>query len=711
MRRAFHLAVMLGHVAIFSGCVQLSGDAGPQEGARRSGGIEYPGQAPGRAAAKVEQNRLILENNVIRCVWSIDGGKLRPVSVTDKVAATSLEMGDAEAFHLRLDDGLHGDGPQSDGSQGEARPPAEVRYLSARDFAAAGEPRVRALSRDPRAARLAERFAGKEIGLSLVAPREDLAVAWRAELRDGANAVRQVITFQSEERRAPIAEIIAVDVPHPDAKTVGSVPGSPVVWRNLFFAYEHPRAVSVPRAEAPIGAPDGAGIRLSLKRNVPLEPSRPLTQTSAIGVTPEGQLRRGFLYYVERERAHPCRPFLHYNSWYDIAWANDWMEEAECIEAIEALGRELTAKRGVTLDSFVFDDGWDDPRTLWRINRESFPNGFAPLLAAAKRYDSALGVWMSPWGGYGENAQERHRYGREQGFEMASQGFSMAGRNYFARFLETSLDMIRRNGVNFFKYDGMNAGDAEETEAMLRLIRELRRAKRDLFVSLTTGTWPSPFWLWLGDSTWRGGGDMGWHGEGSKRQQWVTYRDMVTYRGVVQQGPLYPLNSLMTQGFAHARQGYASENGADPQEIRDEIRSFFASGTCLQELYITPQMLTSENWDDLAEAARWARANADVLADTHWVGGDPGNGEVYGWASWSERKGILALRNPSSKESPISVEAGCVFGLPPGAPTRYALRSPWSGEKTPSSVILQAGAPHTFHLQPFQALVFDATPQ
>jgi len=142
MRRAFHLAVMLGHVAIFSGCVQLSGDAGPQEGARRSGGIEYPGQAPGRAAAKVEQNRLILENNVIRCVWSIDGGKLRPVSVTDKVAATSLEMGDAEAFHLRLDDGLHGDGPQSDGSQGEARPPAEVRYLSARDFAAAGEPRV-----------------------------------------------------------------------------------------------------------------------------------------------------------------------------------------------------------------------------------------------------------------------------------------------------------------------------------------------------------------------------------------------------------------------------------------------------------------------------------------------------------------------------------------------------------------------------------------
>ena len=107
--------------------------------------------------------------------------------------------------------------------------------------------------------------------------------------------------------------------------------------------------------------------------------------------------------------------------------------------------------------------------------------------------------------------------------------------------------------------------------------------------SITTGTWPSPFWLWYGDSTWRGGGDMGFHGPGSKREQWITYRDLETYRGVVRKGPLYPLNSLMNQGFAHARYGSASECGNDPAEIRRELRSLFAGGTCLQELYVTPR--------------------------------------------------------------------------------------------------------------------------
>ena len=65
-------------------------------------------------------------------------------------------------------------------------------------------------------------------------------------------------------------------------------------------------------------------------------------------------------------------------------------------------------------------------------------------------------------------------------------------------------------------------------------------------------------------------------------------------------------------------------------------------------------------WDVLAEAAKWSRSNSDVLVDTHWVGGDPGLGQVYGWASWSKRKAILALRNPSDQPAEITLrlEAG-----------------------------------------------------
>lgn len=458
-------------------------------------------------------------------------------------------------------------------------------------------------------------------------------------------------------------------------------------------------------------AHEGKRVRCSLLRDVPLKPGKPVTETSVIGVVPDGQLRRGFLYYVERERAHPYRPFLHYNSWYDLAWVNRFMSEAECVEAIEVFGRELTKQRGVRLASFVFDDGWDDPKTLWKIDKTNFPRGFAPLLAAARRYDSTLGTWFSPWGGYGEKRKQRLQYGREQGFEITPAGFSMAGEKYFARFLETSLEMIETSGVNFFKYDGMSAGDINETDALIRLTRELRRAAPDLFISETTGTWPSAYWLWLGDSTWRGGGDMGWHGTGSKRQQWITYRDMHTYRGVVVKGPLYPLNSLMTQGVCHAQRGYPTALGDDAEEIRKEFRSFFASGTCLQELYITPQKMTEENWDDLAEAVRWSHANADVLVDTHWIGGDPGKAEPYGWASWSRRKGILALRNPSDQPASISIDIGKAFELPSGAARQYTLRSPWKNEADRPAVTLQAGQEQVFELDPFEVLVFDATAQ
>jgi len=227
-----------------------------------------------------------------------------------------------------------------------------------------------------------------------------------------------------------------------------------------------------------------------------------------------------------------------------------------------------------------------------------------------------------------------------------------------------------------------------------------------VFINITTGTWPSPFWLWYGDSIWRGGRDWGTHGWGSKRQQQITYRDKETYHNVVLRAPLHPLNSLMTQGVMFANHGLPGESEA----LTDDIRAFFAGGTDCQELYITPSLMRSQDWDALAEAARWSRTNADVLVDTHWIGGDPAKGEIYGWASWSKKKGILALRNPLDKTGTITIDIGKAFELPKGSAKRYTLKSPWKEDLNNSDVILSAGENHTFELKPFEVLVFDATP-
>ena len=129
--------------------------------------------------------------------------------------------------------------------------------------------------------------------------------------------------------------------------------------------------------------------------------------------------------------------------------------------------------------------------------------------------------------------------------------------------------------------------------------------------------------------------------------------------------PLYPLNSLMLHGIEINRGGRVK--GFEPADMIDEIRSFFGTGTNCQELNITPDLLTDAIWDVLAEAARWARDNADVLVDTPWIGGDPAQGEIYGWASWSKHKGVLTLCYPDDRPAKIALDIRKVFELPNGS--------------------------------------------
>ena len=195
---------------------------------------------------------------------------------------------------------------------------------------------------------------------------------------------------------------------------------------------------------------------------------------------------------------------------------------------------------------------------------------------------------------------------------------------------------------------------------------------------------------------------------GQHREQWITYRDGDTYAGIVKQGPLYPLNSLMLHGMIYAK--HAGKLAADPgNDFRNEIRSYFGTGTQLQEMYITPSLLSTQNWDDLAEAANWSRANAATLVDTHWIGGDPVHARAYGWASWSQEKGILVLRNPGDKAQTIDVDVGTAFELPEGAPQTFSVSSPWRvGSSGDAPLRLAAGTPHSFRLEPFEVKTLEA---
>jgi hypothetical protein len=696
---------------------------------------DFPGKAPGKAVTNEPGSQyLSLSNEALAVSWGVFGGHLVPATFKDKLASKDLEA-PKEAFTLEFHDGTR-------------LKAGHMKLLACK---------VEAVSANLAATNEAEHLPGLQATALLESKDGSLRIEWKAILRNGSNYIRQQISIKPIKGEADIARVIMVDHWLRGADVLGQVNGSPIVAGSVFTGFEHPMSVSqvesggVPKIVPAPGSDEGSLASDQFRANLepkgvearwgkthatcwlelalPIQKGRSFTASSVLGVAPVGQLRRAFLYYLERERAHTYRTFLHYNSWYDIGYFTPY-DEKDCLGVIQGLGSQLVAKRGVKLNSFLFDDGWDDTAKggQWLFHK-GFPNGFTPIKEAAAKMGAEPGVWLSPWGGYGNPRIQRRKSGQAAGFETVpdpwepnpeyGQLFALSGPKYFESFHRACLEMVQKYGINHFKLDGTGSINSvmpgsrfgSDFEAAISLITDLRQAKPDLFINLTTGTWPSPFWLSICDSIWRGGEDHSFEGQGSDRERWITYRDADTYERIVKGGPLYPLNSLMLHGIIYAKgaQGLNSDPG---KAFTHEVRSYFASGTQLQEMYISHGLLTEGNWNDLAEAANWSRANTSTLVDTHWTGGDPRKLEVYGWASWSPAKGILTLRNPSSEERTYTLDLAKAFELPVSASGTYAIQTPFKQRAIQALDGLQnVYKPVPLTLRPFEVLVFEAIPR
>jgi hypothetical protein len=636
----------------------------------------------GLALTSVQAATVSLQNDQVVATWKTQGKALWPLVLQDKQTGQEIPLR-GELFRLVL---------------------TNANSIRASDFKLSGPVRTEALSANLNASRFAERLPGRQLRAELVSADGNIHVTWRAILRDGSRYLREQFSFGAKTEQVPLNGIMLLETPLVNARATGTVDGSPVVTDTAFFGVEHP--LSINRGEM-------GYLRCFLPRGTSLLAGENYECSLVAGFTPKGQTRRGFLAYLERERAHPYRPFLHYNSWYDIGYFSKYDEKA-ALNVINTFGEELVVKRSVKLDSFLFDDGWDDTATLWRFH-SGFPNAFTPLRQAAAKYGAAPGIWLSPWGGYGNPHDERIRYGREQGFETRDGNFSMAGPKYYERFRSLCVEAVKNYGINQFKFDGIgenttkSSGAMRDFDAMLKLIAELRTLKPDLYINQTTGTWPSPFWLLYADSIWRGGEDHSFlPGKEPERERWISYKDNDVYEHVVGNGELFPLNSLMLHGIIYARHAHGLNYDTN-NTFKSEVRAMFGNGTQLQEMYITPGFLTQDNWDVLADAAKWSRENADTLVDTHWIGGAPAEHQVYGWASWSPKKGILTLRNPTARIQEIKIDAAKAFELPENAPKHYALSSPFKDQQLETKA-LNGGEETMFKLRPFEVLIVEALP-
>ncbi len=400
-------------------------------------------------------------------------------------------------------------------------------------------------------------------------------------------------------------------------------------------------------------------------RNTTLAAGKTWEISAVVGLIAPGQARRSFLAYSERERAVPWRPFSIYNSWYElnINRNNDPNYTTnfninQCVNVLNQWKTNLYDKHDAHIQSFVWDDGWDNYGT-WTFN-PNFPNGFKEADDVARAMGSSIGAWLGPVGGYGQSGNYRRNYWSGKG------GMQLSNPAYYNTFLTACSNMVKNYKFNFFKFDGISAQfsavgpDAgttgeENAEAIIDIEAKVREVKPDIFLNTTVGTWASPFWFRYTDAVWRQENDYGTIGnQGTDRERWITYRDRLVYQNFVQNSPLCPINTLMTHGVILTKFGSVATD-MTYAGIQRELRCAYACGSGMVELYCDYEKLNTINsgklWGDIAECIKWQEKNADVLPDIHWVGGNPWDGSkanVYGWASWNGNKCTLALRNPSS---------------------------------------------------------------
>jgi hypothetical protein len=173
--------------------------------------------------------------------------------------------------------------------------------------------------------------------------------------------------------------------------------GQPLFADDLFLGLEYPTGInSVSGAEVTLGGYVGIDI-----------PTEGFTSEAAVmGVAPAALVHRQFLDYVARMRVAPVRPFLLYNSWYDLQRLA--MNHDNTLARVPDFQKMLLSKYGLHLDSFVLDDGWDDMHKLWQIDPQRFrgieghrqPPG--PVVRTHRRVRSAARA-------------HRHRQGRGHG--------------------------------------------------------------------------------------------------------------------------------------------------------------------------------------------------------------------------------------------------------------------------------------------------------
>ena len=443
-------------------------------------------------------------------------------------------------------------------------------------------------------------------------------------------------------------------------------------------------------------------------------------------------VREDFLTYI-RDIARDVKPRFQYNSWYDhMLDITDENISKSFMEIEKNLDKTLVPP----LDSYVVDDGFVDyHNTFWSFN-EKFPNELYPASSLAKKFSSNFGLWLGPRGGYNNDTPgfaKRMEKAGTGGFNRAALDVCVSSTAYIKNVTDYFIDSMDKFDINYWKLDGfllkacpskkhghMTGGFndmyqyTEMWENWIDVFRKIRlhreSAGKDLWINQTSYCNASPWFLQWADSFWiQNSTDIGFleNGKGGEKlssrdfDKVLSYRDDRYYDFSVRRDYQFPHEFIYNHDPIY---GNTAKISLTDEDYRTYMLMMATRGTAFWELYYSYNLFNDAKWRINADALRFIRNEYHILKTSRYIGGTPAESQVYGFSSWTQKAGIVSLRNPANYEQEYVLTLDKTLGTFEGMNNmRRAFIYPYSGEV--ESTLYSYGDSITVKLPPLGAVI------
>ena len=509
---------------------------------------------------------------------------------------------------------------------------------------------------------------------------------------DGKTICKQLTLNQSDERVIDFVHLDSVGiinskthlgVDRVDGSTVSpawAALGQPFYIDSLFFGCENPATDN--------RIVHGTGrVKYYIGKSVGRNFKCPVTVMGAAKDNTVTEVKKAFFEYLDTIRLEsPLR--FQFNTWYD----NYDKITSESVTELFAKVNDAVQENDIPqLDAYTVDDGWQNYKAdFWSFNKR-FPNGLDEAKAKCDEIGSTLGLWLSPRGGYGKKPQKFAKKLQNAGngfINKNTEAVCVSAPVYVEKLTDYLIDITNKYSISYLKLDGfaykacsdpshMHAvGGSEDlyyvTDMYARyieLFKKLRasgEAGKNVYINMTSYANLSPWWLQWVNSLWlQNSDDIGFadnNEEQSRVEAEITYRDSRYYDALCIRSAQLPLGSIYNHEPIY---GKKAELSYTDEEFEKYLFWNAARSAGLNELHLSPEMMSEGKWAALKKAMQFQKENFEIMKNGMFIGGMPEENNVYGFIGWSEEgEGIIALRNPTENNAPLTLTFNSLMGAP-----------------------------------------------